>query len=179
MLQNGLILSPCLRRTRLVFTLERDEGVEFRRINAAHEGSILVNSTTTIRQKVGTGSNDIRNEHDDDARWHRSAHDREGPSFEMESSWVAVHRYRPWGALAEQLHVVTAIEPLYCFRHSQRNLGVAAAFTALGTLKVYVHTNDIPSVSPRASTLSAASKVPTHLADTLYRKIYRSLPISL
>lgn len=148
LLQNVLILSPCLRRTRLVFTLERDEGIDFRRINAAHEGPILVNSTTTIRQKVGTGPNDIRNERDDDARWHRSAHGREGPSFEMKSPWFAVHCYRPWRGLAEQLYVVTAIEPLYCFRHRQRNLGVAAAFPTLGTLKVYVHTNDIPSVSP-------------------------------
>src|ERR1700678_3680105 len=138
-LQKRLILGPRLGRTRLVGRFERNEWIDFGRINAANQRPILVYRTTHIGEEVWARSNYIRDEHDDDARWHRSAHDREGPPFEMSSSWFAVQRFRPGRRLAQQLHLIPTIEPLYCFRHSQRNFSVAAAVAALSATKMYIH----------------------------------------
>jgi len=143
-LQNRLILGPRLWRTRLIFTLERDVRIDLCRINAANQRPIRVNSTTHVGKEVWTRSNHIRDEHDDNARWHRSAHDREGPAFKVSSSWVAVQCLWPRRRLAQQLYFVTSIEPLCCLRHGQRNLGVAAAFAAFGTTKTYFHVNESP-----------------------------------
>ena len=60
----------------------------------------------------------------------------------MSSSWFAVQRFWPWGRFAQQLHFIPAAQPLYRFRNGQRNFGIAAAFAALGAIKVYVHAND-------------------------------------
>ena len=136
-LQKRLILGLSPGGQALLAGLERHQWIDFGGINAANQRPILVYRTTHIGAEVGARSNHVRDEHDDDAHWHRSAHDREGPSFEMSSSRFAVQRGGPRGGFAEQLHLITTIEPLYGFRNGQRHFGVAAAFAALGATKMY------------------------------------------
>jgi hypothetical protein len=81
----------------------------------------------------------------------------------MSSPWFDVQRCRPWRRLAQQLHFITAIEPLYCFRNSQRNFGVAAAFAALSAAKMYVHAHDdqrFESLVKKSVIVSVACKAP-------------------